>query len=142
MNPTVEYMSSCLNQAEPHRLSRLAEACLADDPDLVVTRDPEVGVVVAQVREPIAEERFILGDVMACQVEVHRRGSYGWAMRLGDDRRATLAAAVLVAEYAAGGPRAAEIVDLCELTVSEREQARTEEWERLAPSIVEFEEVL
>lgn len=147
MNPTspevsLEHVNSCLNQAPADQLIALAETCLQDHPELVVTKQPTVGVVVAQVREPIAEERFILGDVMVCQAEVHRRGSYGWAMRMGQDTLATLAAALLAAEFTANGPRREAIVALCDQVVAERKQARAAEWERLAPSIVEFEEVL
>ena len=97
-------ISSELNQADPGDVIALASQCLADDPDVTVTKPPQVGVVVAQVREPVAEQRFLLGDVMASQAEVRRRGVYGWAMRLGSDTLATLGAAVLAAEYTADGP--------------------------------------
>lgn len=147
MNPTshevtLEHVSSCLNQAPAEALIALAERCLNDHAELMVTKQPTVGVVVAQVREPIAEERFILGDVMVCQAEVHRRGSYGWAMRMGQDTLATLATALLAAEFAAEGPRREAIIALCDQVVADRKHARAAEWERLAPSIVEFEEVL
>lgn len=135
-------ISSELNQADPGDVIALASQCLADDPDVTVTKPPQVGVVVAQVREPVAEQRFLLGDVMASQAEVRRRGVYGWAMRLGSDTLATLGAAVLAAEYTADGPRRTEIEELVDRTERLRVELRAAEWERLAPSIVEFEEVL
>lgn len=134
-------VSSELNQADPDDVIALASTCLADDPDVTVTKPPQVGVVVTQVREPVAEQRFLLGDVMASQAEVRRRGEYGWAARLGSDTLATLGAAVLAAEYAAAGPRRAEIEALVDRTERLRAEHRAAEWERLAPTIVEFEEI-
>lgn len=140
LTPTAR-ISSELNQADAAAVIALASACLADDPDVTVTRPPQVGVVVTQVRDTVAEQRFILGDVLVCQAEVTRRGVFGWAMRLGSDQLAALSAAILAAEHAAGGPRAAEIVALCDRTAESRRTERAAEWERLAPSIVEFEEI-
>lgn len=140
--PTLDHVSECLNQADPEEILALASRCLDDDPEATVTRRPTVGVLVTQVREPVAEERFILGDVLACQAEVHRRGHHGWAMRLGDDTLTVLAAAILAAEYAADGPRRDEITALCDHTIQARKEARAAEWERLSPSIVEFQEIL
>lgn len=134
-------ISSELNQAEAADVIALASACLRDDPTVTVTKSPRVGVVVTQVREPVAEQRFIVGDVLACQAEVERLGAYGWAMRLGSDTLAVLSAAILAAEYAADGPRRAEIDALVERTEKTRNAQRAAEWERLAPSIVEFEEI-
>lgn len=134
-------ISSELNQADAAEVIALASMCLADDPDITVTKPPKVGVIVAQVREPIAEQRFLLGDLLACQAEVERRGSYGWSARLGGDTLAVLSAAILAAEYAADGPRRAEIEVLVERTETTRRAERAAEWERLAPSIVEFEEI-
>lgn len=138
---SVEEIASELNQADPAQVIELATACLATDPEIVVTRPPTVGSVVTQVREPIAGRRFILADVLACRAEVALRGRPGWAMRMGSDRKATLAAAVCAAEVAGTGPRSEEVIRLCRETRRSRELARTAEWERLAPSIVEFEEI-
>ena len=135
-------ISAELNQADPAELISLAERCLAEHAAVTVTRAPQVGVVAAQVREPVAEERFLLADVLVCQAEVEYRGAYGWAMRLGDDEVGTLAAAILAAEYGAGGPFAADIESLVDATETARTEARAAEWERLAPTIVEFQEVL
>jgi alpha-D-ribose 1-methylphosphonate 5-triphosphate synthase subunit PhnG len=139
--PRRSQISSELNQADAGEVIALASLCLADDPEITVTRPPTVGVVVTQVRDTVAEERFILGDVMVTQAEVTRRGEFGWAMRLGSDRMAALSAAVLEAEWVAAGPRAAEIEALVSRTAEGRRAARAAEWERLSPSIVEFEEI-
>ncbi|MPZ97645.1 MAG: phosphonate metabolism protein PhnG, partial [Propionibacteriales bacterium] len=94
-----------------------------------------------QVREPVAADWFLLGDVLACRAEVALAGSRGWAMRLGDDRAATLAAAVLDAEAEAGRPHGRDVEELC-ATVAQRQQtAAHAEWAELAPTVVEFEEL-
>ena len=138
---TSAWLGSELNQADAAEVIALASVCLDDDPEVSVTRTPTVGVVVTQVREPVAEERFILGDVMVCRAEVARRGAPGWAMRLGGDRLAALATAILAAEHTAGGPRSTDVVELCLRSAERRREERAQEWERLAPSIVEFEEI-
>lgn len=130
-----------LAAAEPDELRVLADACLADGAQVRVLVAPEVGCVSTQVREPVAGERFLIGDVLACRAEVELAGQRGWAMRLGDDRAAVLAAAVLDAEAAAARPRAADVDELCR-TVARRQVDREErEWNELAPTIVEFEEL-
>lgn len=134
-------ISSELNQADAGEVIALASACLGDDPELTVTRPPVVGVVVTQVRDTVAEERFILGDVMVTQAEVTRRGEFGWAMRLGSDKLAALATAVLEAEWVARGPHAGEVENLVQRTIEARKAARAAEWEQLTPTIVEFEEI-
>lgn len=68
---------------------------------MTVLSGPEVGVVALQVREPIARERFYLGEALVTRAEVDLGGTRGWAMRMGSDRMATLAAAVLDAEASA-----------------------------------------
>jgi alpha-D-ribose 1-methylphosphonate 5-triphosphate synthase subunit PhnG len=130
-----------LAEAEPEELRTLADACLADGVQVRVLVAPEVGCVSTQVREPVAGERFLLGDVLACRAEVELAGQRGWAMRLGSDRAAVLAAAVLDAEATAARPLTADIEELCR-TVAQRQVDRDErEWTELAPTVVEFEEL-
>jgi len=134
-------VTSEINMADAAELIALSHACLADDADVTITRPPTVGTVVTQVREPVAEQRFILGDVLVCQAEVRRRGVDGWTMRLGSDRLAALAAAICATEYLSDGPRRDEVVELCLASRRRRRAERAAEWERLSPTIVEFEEI-
>lgn len=134
-------ITSELNLADAGEVIALAHTCLAADAEVVVTRPPTVGTVVTQVREPVAEQRFIMGDVMVCQAEVRRRGVDGWTMRLGSDRLAALAGAICATEHLSDGPLRGDVIALCERSRERRLTARAEEWERLAPSIVEFEEI-
>ncbi|MER7083169.1 phosphonate C-P lyase system protein PhnG, partial [Saccharopolyspora kobensis] len=90
-----EQRAALLAVAEPDELIELADACLATGSAPTVLVAPEVGCVSVQVREPVVRDRFLLGDVLACRAEVELDGSRGWSMRLGDDRAAALAAAIL-----------------------------------------------
>ncbi|MER5939534.1 MULTISPECIES: phosphonate C-P lyase system protein PhnG [unclassified Streptomyces] len=136
-----EQRCALLAEADRAELIELADACIADGAQVRVLVAPEVGCVTAQVREPVLEQRFLLGDVLACRAEVEVAGHRGWAMRLGDDRAAVLAAAVLDAEVEAGRPGAADIDLLCERVASRRERRESQEWAELAPTVVEFEEL-
>ena len=130
-----------LAEAEVGELRVLADACLADGAAVRVLVAPEVGCVSTQVREPIANQRFLIGDVLACRAEVELAGQRGWAMRLGDDRAAVLAAAVLDAEVEAGRPHAADVDELCRAVARRLAERHDQEWAELAPTIVEFEEL-
>lgn len=127
--------------ARADELRELADACLADGVDVRVLVAPEVGFVSTQVREPVADERFLLGDVLACRAEVEVAGHRGWAMRLGDDRAAVLAAAVLDAEVEAGRAHAAAVDRLCHTVAARQAEREDREWAELAPTVVEFEEL-
>ncbi|PXY30418.1 phosphonate C-P lyase system protein PhnG [Prauserella sp. PE36] len=130
-----------LAEAEPDELRALADQCLADGADVRVLVGPEIGFVTAQVREPVAAERFLLGDVLASRAEVELAGHRGWAMRLGDDRASALAAAVLDAEVEAARPHAADVAELCARVARRRQEREAAEWAELAPTVVEFEEL-
>ena len=92
--------------ADRAELIELAESCATSAPAPVVRRAPEIGTILLDVREPIAHDRFHLGEVLACQAEVSVGGAVGWSMRLGDDRLATLAAAMCDATVEAAAPLA------------------------------------
>lgn len=141
MRRTRERRAELLAAAGPDALVELAEACLSDGADLQVVVAPEVGCVATQVSEPVAGERFLLGDVLACRAEVLLDGARGWAMRLGDDRAAVLAAAVCDAEVEAGRPRAGDVESLCDRAADAAAAADAAEWAELAPTVVEFEEL-
>lgn len=136
-----EHIAELLAAAAEHDLVELADACLTDSAELTVLTAPEIGTVAAQVREPIKYDLFFLGDVLACRAEVSLAGTNGWAMRLGDNRAATLAAAVCDAEVQAERPHAAAVLELCARVATEHDLAAIEEWAQLSPTIVQFEEL-
>ena len=87
-----------LAASEADQLVELAERCLIETSAPKLVAGPDVGLLMYQVREPVENERFYLGEILVSRAEVVHRGCRGWAMRLGDDREAALAAAVLDAE--------------------------------------------
>lgn len=130
-----------LATASGGELIEFADACLAAAAEFTVIVPPQVGCVSAQVREPILKERFLLGDVLACSAEVELNGVRGWAMRLGDDRAATLAMAILDAAAECDQELADGIERLCARLAERRQRGEAEEWAELAATIVEFEEL-
>ncbi|MGH9113291.1 MAG: phosphonate C-P lyase system protein PhnG [Acidimicrobiales bacterium] len=130
-----------LAAADAAPLIGLAEHCVADGAHVTVLSGPEVGVVALQVREPVVGERFHLGEALVTRVEVDVDGSRGWAMRMGTDRVAALAAAVLDAVVSAGAPLAAEIDRLCDATAAALADGDEREWADLAATEVCFEEL-
>jgi alpha-D-ribose 1-methylphosphonate 5-triphosphate synthase subunit PhnG len=138
---TVNERAELLAVADAEVVVALAESCLAEFGDPVLLAPPEVGLVVMQVREPVCAERFHLGEVVVTRAEVEIAGARGWAMRLGDERVATLAAAVCDAVAAAGGTLAADVEQLCAATQRRRAEREVAEWDAIAPTIVAFEEL-
>lgn len=134
-----------LAAAPAERLVPLAEQALAgaaDGPgELRAVHPPEVGTVTMTVREPVEQSRFLLADVLVTRCEIEHREARAWAMRIGDDREATLAAAILDAESEADGPLAPRIDALCRAVQHEEATARAAEWDELAPTVVSFEEM-
>ncbi|MDO5498341.1 MAG: phosphonate C-P lyase system protein PhnG [Propionibacteriaceae bacterium] len=128
--------------AETNRadLIRVADEVLSSA-DIEIVRGPEVGTVATQIREPIAGTRFLLGDVLVSSAEVLLDDTPGWGMRLGADAEAALAQAVCEAELARGGGLAGQLRQLCADIAAVRRMERAAEWERLAPTVVEFEEI-
>lgn len=137
-----EARAELLAAATPEELADMAERLIADGlADLVVVKPPKTGLVVMQVREPVADERFYLGEVLVTECTVDLGGVLGWAMRAGDDRVAVLAAAVLDAVATAGHPAAAQVAELCDRVAARREAARDAEWDEIAATVVEFEDL-
>ncbi|MQA80300.1 MAG: phosphonate C-P lyase system protein PhnG [Streptosporangiales bacterium] len=137
---TRERRASLLARAPREDLEPLAEhvlAAAATEP--VVLSGPDIGMVMMQVREPVATERFYLGEVLVTQAEVELAGHRGWCMRLGDDRRATLAAAVL--DAAAEGEARDSVDALCHQVARTQDEAESAEWAEIAPTEVKFEEL-
>ncbi|MFD6856164.1 phosphonate C-P lyase system protein PhnG [Rhodococcus sp. NPDC060086] len=136
-----ERLAELLAVAPEQDLVGAADVCLSDGANLTVLTTPEIGCIATQVREPIGHVRFFLGNVLACHAEVRLDGTRGWAMRMGDDRAAVLAAAVCDAEVAAGRPNAGHVLELCARMEAELGRADAEEWAQIAPTIVQFEEL-
>lgn len=142
MNETTrEARTELLCSAEREAIIAIADDILAGDVAMTVTRRPESGGVVAQVREPIARQRFLLADVLVTQAEVMLDGHAGWAMRMGEDREATLAQAVCDAEVERSGPATERVLALATSTRERLVAERVARWSQLEQTVVEFEEI-
>ncbi|ONK09705.1 phosphonate C-P lyase system protein PhnG [Streptomyces sp. MP131-18] len=139
---TRERRCELLAAAGHEEIVTLAERLLADGvPRPTVVQAPEVGMVVLQVREPVEETRFYLGEVLVTECSVELDGVPGWCMRSGDDRIAALAGALLDAVAAAGLPALTDIDALC-AAVAERQAAEeAAEWADIQATTVAFEEL-
>lgn len=131
---------SLLAVSDPDALIPLADACL-DEADVELRHGPAVGTVLLQVREPIERRRFYLGDVLATEARVRLAGHDGWAMRMGDDAEATLAAAICDASVEAELSCRGDILDLCQRTHEQAMAQRAAELRDIAATAVEFEEL-
>ncbi len=127
--------------ADADALIQLADRCLEGELPPELSGPPEVGVVPLSVREPVVGQRFLLTDVLVTRAEVRHRGQIGWAMRLGDEPAATLAAAICDAEAAAGARLSGAVEALCWATARAQEIDAAAEWTELAATEVHFEEL-
>lgn len=130
-----------LATAPTQRLLDVADSCLDGAPPIDVVTGPEVGTVLMTVREPIEASRFHLGDVLVTRTTVDHRSARGWAMRMGDDRAGSLAAAICDAEVEAGGHNAAAVEALCRDVAEQHRAERAAEWQQLEGTVVRFEEM-
>ena len=133
--------SELLARADAGELTALADEFLATLGAPTVTVPPQCGLVMLQVREPVAAHRFHLGEVVVTRAEVDWSGAIGWSMRLGSDRAATLAAAVCDAAAEVDDTSRVLVDDLCRRG-ADRHRARSErEWSELLTTAVAFEEL-
>lgn len=138
---TRERRAELLATAPAPAVIALAEQCVEDGTSPTVLSGPDVGMVMMTVREPIARQRFHLGEVLVTRAEVEVDGVRGWSMRVGDDRIATLAAAVLDAEHEAGRAHRDDVLELCALAEEIAMAESDREWAELQPTEVRFDEL-
>ena len=128
-----------LSKAPKQELLHLADLVLQRPASPAIISGPEVGLVMMQVREPVCDERFFLGEVLVTRAEVELGGVRGWSMRMGEDRVTTLAAAILDAEAAGGGEFTDHIVSLCHEVKTDLRWTIEQEWAEIAPTEVHFD---
>lgn len=133
--------SGLLAAADAAELIALADRLIEQHGEPSVIQPPEVALLAMHVREPVERTRFQLGDVLVTSAEVMIAGAEGWAMRMGGDRAATLAAAIC-AGVGDNGLDGGDLVDeMCRRTADRLERERLVEWSELAGTRVEFEEL-
>ena len=92
-----EYLSELVARCDDHTIVDIVDDLLWSKtiPAPRPLREPQIGTIQLQVREPICRERFILADALVTIAEVMVDESLGWAMRVGANAEAAVAAAVL-----------------------------------------------
>lgn len=124
--------------AEP--LVTLAEAVLATA-EVAVVVPPRVGTLMLRLREPVAGEVFNAGEALVTEARVALGPHAGYAMRLGRDPEATLAAAVLDVAVEVGHPLTPEIGVLLADLESAADAREAAAWREVAPTRVVFDEM-
>lgn len=119
----------------------LADQLLDVHGDPTIVTAPETILIALDVREPVCLERFRVGDILATRAEVAFGDCEGWSVRMGDDRAATLAAAICSAIGDHGLAGSDRVDDLCSATEVARTEERLAEWSELLETVVEFEEL-
>ncbi len=148
MDISREQRTELLASADPDSIQRLAETALSYtfvSESLVVTKKPETGLVMMQVREPVCKERFYLGEIAATRAEVLVNNEKGWAIRLGTDKATVLGAAILDAICEISHEELSElqtdVLILCIETARVEAISAIHEWNEISPTIVNFEEL-
>lgn len=141
-----EHLSELVARCDDHTLIEIVDDLLCSQtiPAPRPLREPQIGTVQLQVREPICRERFILADALVAIAEVMVENSLGWAMRVGANAEAAVAAAVLDAWFAgAAGDHAAKTQTIDELKALDRvsEYAINLRRRDVLATAIEFEEL-
>ena len=141
---TREEISSLLSSCDSVELVALVDSLINTGVigQIEMVRPPSTGTVQLQVREPICEERFIVGDALVTTAEVSIDGTLGWAMRTGADSGAAVAAAVADAQIARVGlHNIPELSALVMRTKLELLAAEALEWAEISGTVIDFEEL-
>lgn len=141
---TREEICSLLSLSDSAALVRVIDSLIKSEmiSEFEMIRPPATGTVQLQIREPICEERFIVGDALVTVADVSVRGSLGWAMRLGSDTHATVAAAIADAYIALVGlENVPAMKDLLLQTKEEVAERETSEWAEISETVIDFEEL-
>ena len=111
--------------AEADILSSMAKKVLAGK-DLLILKKPEKTIVLLQVREPVKQSLFYLGEMLAVHCIVEVSGARGASILMGDDFSKAEAAAVLDAAHSGGFPEF-ELIEpelLCLFEEKQKENAK------------------
>jgi alpha-D-ribose 1-methylphosphonate 5-triphosphate synthase subunit PhnG len=87
--------------ADPALLQSLAERA-AGGKEALILKGPEKTMILIQIREPVRQGRFYLGEALAAHCIVELDGVRGAAVQLGDDLRRAEASAILDAAHTGG----------------------------------------
>jgi alpha-D-ribose 1-methylphosphonate 5-triphosphate synthase subunit PhnG len=94
-----------------------------------------------RVEEPFERLTFNFTEVTVSEAEVSAGGQRGYAMVLGRRPEKALAGAILDAAIECGHPAAARIEATLRVALAAEELRMEDEWARVAPTRVNFEEM-
>jgi alpha-D-ribose 1-methylphosphonate 5-triphosphate synthase subunit PhnG len=129
-----------LAQGDAGAIMALAEDILMSAEVAVVT-PPRVGTMMLRHREPVAGTQFNAGEVLVTEASVALGPYRGYAMRLGRDLEATLAAAVIDAAAEAQHVLTPQIGALLAELVARAEAEDAAHWREVAATRVVFDEM-
>jgi alpha-D-ribose 1-methylphosphonate 5-triphosphate synthase subunit PhnG len=89
--------------ADPVLLRSLADKAAAGM-EVILLKEPEKTMVLLQIKEPVRQSRFYLGELLAAHCIVEIGGVRGAAVLMGDDLDKVRAAAMLDAVHSGGFP--------------------------------------
>jgi alpha-D-ribose 1-methylphosphonate 5-triphosphate synthase subunit PhnG len=116
--------------ADAGRLRALAERA-SEGKNVVLLKKAEKTMVLLQVREPVRQSRFFLGELLAVQCTVQVDGARGAAVQMGEDLAKAEASAVLDALHSGGAEAFAPV----EAELLRLEEARKREAARQAAEV-------
>ncbi|MGB4438324.1 MAG: phosphonate C-P lyase system protein PhnG [Sedimentibacter sp.] len=67
--------------------------------DVIIMKEPAKTLVMIKMHEPVANSKFYLGELLACEAMVKVEGKSGTAVTAGDDYEKVLAMATIDAAY-------------------------------------------
>ena len=110
--------------------------------DVQLLRQVQTGTAQLIVREPVVEERFIIGDSLVTVAEVSFRGTMGWAMRTGSNHHAAVSAAVADAILTSSIRELQDtLLEFLQDVSKSVERERQREWAMVSATAIEFEEL-
>jgi len=91
-------MSRVLAKSSRKEVIELSES-IQRNHDVIVVREPAKTLVMIKMHEPVANSKFYLGEVLACESMVKINDKTGMAVTAGDDFDKVLAMAIIDAAY-------------------------------------------
>jgi len=116
----------------------LAETLL-DTTDVTLIMPPRVGMVMLQMRDPVAGETFYAGEVLVTEAQVTLGGHDGYAMRFGREPEPTLAAAILDAALEAGHMLTPQILAHLTATAAAEQERQRADWHAVIQTRLAFD---
>jgi len=116
----------------------LAETLL-DTTDVTLIMPPRVGMVMLQMRDPVAGATFYAGEVLVTEAQVTLSGYDGYAVRFGREPEPTLAAAILDAALEAGHVLTPQILAHLAATAEAEQGRQRGEWRAVTQTRLAFD---